>query len=451
MDMPRAMTLVFCEWEIDVARRHHLDPHNWESVFRRLEELVLANSGEDEFQEIYKILLAKLFAELNPKAPAFEVLSTAGETAQRVNELLALAAARWPGILDELESRLTANHIEVCVEAMAGFSITDSTLEVLDALFEYLISRSAKGAKGQYFTPRHVVECCVRIMEPHASETIVDPACGSGGFLMHALQVVQRRNPGLDPRTYSSAHLWGFDFDPRAVQVAKALMLVAGDGASNIYRLNSLLSQRAAESSLLPDHYPDASLTIEDVVRSRTRKFVGFDVVLTNPPFAGEVREEHLLDAYSLRRPRGRNERDVLFLERCLDLLRPGGRLAIVLPHNKFGAKGFAYVREWLLPRAQVVAVVGLHRSTFQPHTAQKASVLFARKRERRKQAPHAEKVFFAVSEKAGKDGRGMEMVRAGSGTEAPAWDRLDHDLDEVVEAFHEHVEAHGIEWSRHG
>src|SRR5438105_15574022 len=112
-------------------------------------------------------------------------------------------------------------------------------------------------------------------------------------------------------------------------------MVLAGDGSANIIRLNSLL--RPDMVGLFPT--ADASiLTIEDVCRSRLRNHKGFDLILTNPPFAGEVRERHVLDGYDLSRGRDCIERDVIFLERCVELLRPGGRLAIVLPHNKVAA-----------------------------------------------------------------------------------------------------------------
>lgn len=427
-----------------MPKRHQMRSGDWESIFGRLQELVLANSGEDEFQEIFKLVLAKLYAELHSSKPlAFEVLRTPKETAERINSILAQVAERWKGILPDVpRSALTDEHLAICVEALQGHSLLETSLEVLDGAFEYLVSQVAKGNKGQYFTPRHVVEFCVRAIDPSPSDLVADPACGSGGFLLHAFNRVRPALSEDAARQFARTHVWGFDFDARAVQVAKALMLIAGDGHSNLFRLNSLLTPSAA-TTLFPLPVGAQALTIEDVMRSHVRHFKGFDVVLTNPPFAGEVREGHILSSYELARRDRRVERDVFFLERCVQLLKPGGRLAIVLPHNKLGADSWAYVREWLLRHLRVVAVLSLGRNTFLPHTSQKASVLFGIKRERPARPSADEQILFLVSEREGKDSRGQAIVRAGADRDMGAWDKLDHDLHSLVRVYRSYLEGH--------
>jgi type I restriction enzyme M protein len=426
-----------------------MEPGNWESIFGRLEELVLANSGEDEFEEIFKLLVAKLYAEISPDGDLdFRVGATPAETAASVNGLIALAAARWKGILPmPARSGLTDQHLAVCVEAIEAHSVLDTSLEVLDGVFEYLVSRSAKGAKGQYFTPRHVIDCCVEIMAPGPRELLIDPACGSGGFLVHALLRMAAQNPSLDRRAYSESQLWGFDFDQRAVQVAKALMLVAGDGHSNLFRLNSLLVPGADDDLFTANGSNEPKLTIEDVVRTRLRNFRGYDVVLTNPPFAGEIKEAGLLSSYDLHRKGRRIERDVLFLERCVRLLRPGGRLGIVLPHNKLGSSAWTYAREWLLREMRVVAVLGLARNTFLPHTHQKADVVFGIKRERPARPSGDEPILFLISEEAGKDSKGRIVERPGTDPTDRLWTRASHDFAELVGVFHDFVAEAEIPW----
>jgi type I restriction enzyme M protein len=432
-----------------MAQRHTLQPGDLQSVFGRLEELVLANSGEDEFEEIFKLLVAKLFAEKSADdSIRFGVCGSPAATATAIDKLIAAAANRWKGIVpDEPRSRLSPEHLTVCVEAIESECLLDASLEVLDGAFEHLVARSAKGSKGQYFTPRHVIDCCVRIASPGPEELVIDPACGSAGFLVHTLLHVNEAVADLDTAAYASRNLWGFDFDQRAVQVAKALMLVAGDGHSNLYRANSLASPAARRGS--PDGHAldDPQLGIEDVVRTRIGRFGGFDVVLTNPPFAGEIREEGLLEGYELHRPGRRIERDVMFLERCVRLLRPGGRLGIVLPHNKYGGSAWAYAREWLLRQMRVVAVLSLGRSTFLPHTHQKADVLFGIKRERPQSPCPDEEILFLLSERPGKDSKGRIVERSGSDAADPAWTRADHDLDEVVGAFRDFISARDIAW----
>ena len=398
-----------------MAKRHHMVAGAWESVFGRLQELVLANSGEDDLREILKLVVAKLLAERDGD-DAFAPAASPAETAARVNGLIAGAAARWPGaVAGEPRSLLADEHLHVCVEALDGHALLDAGVEALDNAFEFLVSRTAKGVKGQFFTPRHVADACVRIVKPRPGERVADPACGSAGFLLHAFRHVGAAGAG---------DLWGFDFDQRAVDVGRALMLLGGDGRSNVVRANSLTRPG-----------------IEDVVGGAAP----FDVIVTNPPFAGEVREAELLAGYELAGAGARTERDVLFLERCVELLRPSGRLAIVLPHSKFAGAPYAGAREWLLRRMRVVAVLGLGRHTFQPHTGQKTSVLFAEKRAHVLDAPPEEDILFLVSERDGKDARGRIVARPGAAPGAPLWERADHDLEDCVEAFDRFAAEQGL------
>ena len=435
------------EYHCAMPKRHRMVAGDWESIVGRLQELVLANSGEDEFQEIFKILVAKLFAEKYPRRLSFRPKESPEATARSINELLARASSRWPGIVEgDPQSHLTDEHLTICVEEIMNQSISDTNLEVLDGFFEYLVSHVAKGAKGQYFTPRQIVDCCVKIVNPLPTESVLDPACGSGGFLVHAL------NHNIDrlavpPRTYCASQLWGCDFDRRAIQIAKALMLVAGDCSSSLHQVNSLVV-RGSYGLFEGTEYSVPRLTIEDLVRSKARNFDGFDVVLTNPPFAGEIREAALMDSYRVAKRNRRMERDVLFLERCVQLLRPGGRLCIVLPHNKFAGPGWSYLREWLIRHVRVVAVLGLDRNTFLPHTHQKTSVLFGVRRKRAVRELENEPILFAVSERSGKDSKGRLVARNGSSGGETAWERSAHDLDTVVEAFDRFARTHEIEWS---
>src|SRR6266540_4347437 len=135
-----------------MAKRHANRVGNLESLFLRLEELVLANSGEDEFEEVFKLLIAKIWDERTSEAPRFRVMDTETETKAAVTELLHEANKAWPGVLDVLEPALTPEHLAVCVAALAKHKISDQGLEVLDGFFEFLVAKGAKGAKGQFFT-----------------------------------------------------------------------------------------------------------------------------------------------------------------------------------------------------------------------------------------------------------------------------------------------------------
>ena len=217
-------------------------------------------------------------------------------------------------------------------------------------------------------------------------------------------------------------------------------MILGGDGTANLFRLNSLL--QPAMANMFNDD--ESTLTIEDVCRAKTRKHKGFDIILTNPPFAGEVCEKQILEAYRLASAHNRVERDVLFVERCLQLLRPQGRMAIVLPHNKFGAQGFGYLREWLIQRSRILAVVGLGRNTFLPHTHQKASVLFLQKTDDRTGLDRDYKIYFAISEQDGKNSKGQFVFK--NGTAGTIWERVDHDLAAVAKGFEDFCRNEQVE-----
>ncbi len=423
-----------------MAKRHQLDPRSWESVFRRLEELVLAGSGENAFNEVFKLLIAQLATETRSEESLLGASAT--ETVNNVQRALNYAEKLWPTILaGDSDVRLRPEQLHECVTVINGVSIADSSLEVMDGVFEYLMSRSHKGEKGQFFTPRHVIEAIVRIVDPGESENVLDPACGSSGFLLHSITHAQKTQADSMPS------VWGFDVDANAIQISKAMMLIAGAPADSVTRLNSLVTPSIGDA-LFSLGSVEHSTTIEDVVRVRGRSFTGFDAILTNPPFAGEIREPSIIDNYDLASKSRRNERDVLFLERCVNLLRPGGRLAIVLPTGRAGNKVSSRMREWLARHMQIVGVLSLGRTTFQPHTSQKAEVIFGVKRDKPVliRDVRAEPVLFMVSENPGKDTKGNVVERltpAGNSL----WDRADHDLEDAVTLFQQHIAEHQIAW----
>lgn len=443
-----------------MSRRHILIADSIGSLFIRLEELVLANSGEDEFEEIFKLIVAKLWDETCKKPPRFVPVKDAEAASLQIESLFLEAKRAWPGVFSPNEHiKLTPEHLTACVETLSKFNLLDTGLEALHASFEFLSSATSKGTKGQFFTPRHVVEFCVRMINPSITETVLDPACGSGAFLLHSFQHFVKSGQ-LKTRDQVQAYLhnnvWGFDFDVRASKIAKALTIIAGGEGSNIIRLNSLLKPQCLmslfstrkPSAEAADDILDPNLTIEDVLRNRIRRAKAFDIILTNPPFAGEIHDRNLLDSYTLAKRNGRVERDILFLERCLELLKPGGRIAIVLPHNKLASSAYEYVREWLLNRARVVAVIGLGRNTFLPHTHQKTAIVFAQRRKEKKKLLHPERIFFGISEVEGKNSKGEFILKNGLRFQGgDIWEILDHDLDALHSAFLRFCKEEHLAW----
>lgn len=313
---------------------------------------------------------------------------------------------------------------------MKEFSFVEDGYEGIDGIFEYIISREKKGAKGQFFTPRYLVDFCVNILNPKSNESILDPAAGSGAFLYHAY--LHGKINGSD--------LWGFDFDNTAVRVARLLMYVGAVSGTHIYKVNSLLKNNVRTSGR-EKRLGEISTTIEDILRIEKKKEL-FDVILTNPPFAGEILESDILESYQISRGKARIERDVLFVERCISLLKPDSRMAMILPDNVFGSRENERLRRWIYDTCRVVGVVGIPRTVFMPHTAVKTSILLLQKR--RLQRSASEEVFFGISELPGKDSRGNLLFRDES---SKTWKNVYHDLDQIAAEFKKFLNREGIGW----
>lgn len=388
---------------------------NFKRIIQDLEELVLADSGKDEFNEIFKLIFAKIWDEKEAqenrrdKTVDFSKALDPDITYDRINGLFKNACQEWPGIFKENEDiELAKRHLQVCVGPIEGVRLMGSNLRIMDDAFEYLLPTEAKKKKGQFFTPRHVVEMCVRMLNPTQKEYVMDPSCGSGGFLLHAMDWCYPANSSdtreLRKHKYAAKYLWGIDFESRAAKTSRALMLIAGDGHTNIFgpdvsSLDPKTWYENASGQELMQGLRKARLTAKIIPENETLKDddqawvyfdeLKFDVILANPPFAGEMKDRKMLVHYELAKPAlkragdskaPKEERDVLFIERILKMLRPGGRAAIVLPQGKFNNSSLAFIREWILKKARLLAVVGLHANTFKPHTGTKTSVLFVQK-----------------------------------------------------------------------
>ena len=388
---------------------------NFKKIIQDIEELVLADSGKDEFNEIFKLIFAKIWDEKEArenrkdKVVEFRKAIDPEITFDRINNLFHKACEEWPGIFKQGEDiELAKRHLQVCVGPIEGVRLMGSNLRIMDDAFEYLLPTEAKKKKGQFFTPRHVVEMCVRMLNPTSKEYVMDPACGSGGFLLHAMDwcypAVGDEHRELRKHRYAAKYLWGIDFEQRAAKTSRALMLIAGDGHTNIFGpdVSSLdpktwyetgtgqaLMNSLRQAKLTAKKIPENEALTDDDKAWEYFAELKFGVVFANPPFAGEMKDRKMLAHYELAKPalkragddkQPKEERDVLFIECILKMLKPGGRAAIVLPQGKFNNSSLSFIRKWILKKARLLAVVGLHPNTFKPHTGTKTSVLFVQK-----------------------------------------------------------------------
>lgn len=436
---------------------------NLKEVVESMEELVLANAGVDVFTEIFKLVYAKLYDEQEAKLHRednevfFRKYRDPAKTYEVINELFKKAIKQWPGTFYEQENiNLSAEHLSIVVGELERTRLFGSDLSIIDEAFEHLIPEVAKGKKGQYFTPRHVIGMAIKMLDPKAEEYVIDPAAGSGGFLIGAMYWAKEkhlRDSEEAMREYAKEYIWGIDFAEEISKVSRALMLIAGDGRSHLFKLNSLDprewqgedGQLLDARSKLQTRLLDMGSIVDNTENKKTFHYMNFDVLLTNPPFAGEIKDQGILRQYFFGKKKGKLvnkiERHILFIERTLDMLRPGGRMAIVLPQGVLNNTNMENIREYLFEKAKILAVVGLHGNTFKPHTGTKTSVLFLQKWGSEAGEPQKDyPIFMAVSKKGGKDNSGDYVYKKGPNGEyvhdAKGRKVLDHDLDEIADGF---------------
>ena len=422
-------------------------------VILELEDEVLANAGVDVFEEVFKLIFTKLYDEYESRKDKEYIERRQGENIdmvdipndtfremkfrntgqsepelkEKIQELFEKAKGLWQGVFsNDTKFELTDSHLAICVSSLQDVKLFNSNLIILDEAFEYLVNKSAKGEKGQYFTPRHVIDMCVLMLNPKRGEYMIDTAAGSCGFPVHTIFKLTGNlftNTEI-PDEYKEdiLRVFGIDFDEKTVRVARTLNLIAGDGKSNVLDLNTLDYERwneRTDNRNWLSTYNEGFERLESlrVDRNHNRRFK-FDLLMANPPFAGTIKESHILQLYNLA-TNTKGEilsqvgREILFIERNLDFLKPGGRMAIVLPQGKLGGPTYERIREYIVKYARILAVVSLHEHTFKPHTDTKTGVLFLQKWNNNiSDADYCPEVddypiFFATSEKSGKDSSG--------------------------------------------
>ena len=430
------------------------------AVFKDMEQEILAHQTVDTFNEIFKVVFAKLYDErvnlyADDAVAQFRLGLSEDRSiaAQRLLELFKKAKLKWRDVyLPNEEIELNNGNLSYCLRTLQQYYLIRSG-DVLGTAFELLVNQEMKGEMGQYFTPRQVVSMMTRMMNPRIDERVCDPACGSGGFLIYAMRQVfdfiESRWQDPDDRAeqrkdYAQEHLIGMDNDQRLVQVAKAYMIMENDGRGGIKGVDSL------DYTVWPKELREAILgrTFSEKVNlaalsNKRSDSDGVDVVLTNPPFAGAIKAMSTLSQYDLALKPGGGVKDslvraILFLERCLDLLKPGGRLAIVLPQGLLNNFNDQPVRDFIDERARILAVVGLHPYTFKPFTIAKTSVLFLQKWHDDESRESDYPIFTAVSMRPGKTKLGRPQYLDDGVT-------LDCDMDEIADAFLHFATTEGL------
>ncbi|MHB8868394.1 MAG: N-6 DNA methylase [Thermoleophilia bacterium] len=426
-------------------------------AFRRCHNYVAGHEGKQKpeaFWELLKLIFAKIEDERSPVinfyvTPTERTSSTAAASAKsRLQELFTAKVVRkYPTIFlaNDAVIDLKASVVAYVVGQLQGFSLLASPVDVKGVAYEEIVGSNLRGDRGEFFTPRNACRMAVVMLNPQPGDTLLDPACGTGGFLItamnHALEYVDdgERSQWVDPGNgtdaerqelfrrrmeYLADHVLGIDLNPGLVRAAKMNMVMNNDGAGGLFQGNSLENPNKWDPEL------------------RARVQLGsVDSIVTNPPFGANILidDEEILGQYELaavwdqaadgtcaiRMDRHGNPvlqksqpPEILFIERCIQLLRPGtGRMAMVIPNGILNNPGLAYVRRWILENAQVVAVVDMHRDLFQPKNDTQTSMVLMRRLSaaEKKKATTAGldyPVFMAIAEKIGHDKRGGTIYR---------------------------------------
>ncbi|HEC88376.1 MAG TPA: hypothetical protein ENI52_03575 [Thermoplasmata archaeon] len=431
---------------------------NLKPIFRRILYTLYANTNisrrEKLGSEMIRLLFCKIWDERYnlDKIPKFRLgfKDKPENVKKRVLELFEDVKEELveDGVFDKNETIIIdAKSVMHVVGELEKFSLSKTNRDVIGDAFEVFAESKFVGEKGEFFTPREVVKMCVKIIDPKPHERILDPACGSGGFLIYALEHVwdimdnspkYKDHPKLDTlkKEIAEKYYFGIDKEIDLVKIAKAYMSIVGDGKGNIVQADSLKSPK------------DWSPKTKTLFSNADETLKQFDIILTNPPFGAKIKiiDEDVLENYDLGhrwKKKGeaseekwkitgtvkKTEPQILFIERCLDFLKPGGRMAIVLPDGIFGNPTDGWVRQWIKDKAEILAIIDCPPETFMPHTHTKTSVLFLRKWDGVKKKNYP--IFCGIVKKCGHDARGNDIFKIIEEEEI-----LDEEFSEITQNF---------------
>lgn len=393
---------------------------NNDTLLKRFSEVhnyIYANDGLSKQQvldEILKILYIKIDDEINSREKFFidqeeyESINNGDKGnafLKRITDLFNLTKKDYDyhfGVNDKIN--LTIDSLSYAINKFQSIDFFSTTKDAKGVAFQRFLSSQEKSSLGQFFTPQPVIEYCVQVINPKRDEKVLDPACGSGEFLYSCLTHNFSTNDNKSLKVkYAHESLWGIDINKRIIQIAEMKFLLEGLNV-NLYCHNALDDLDTLNLKL--------KMNIENC----------FDIILTNPPFgtAGKISNRETLKRYNLgyRWSESNGEfyktnslvnhqvPEILFIERCLTLLKPRGRMAIVLPNGHFENSSLKYLRDYIKNRATILGVVSLPNETFIPYgTGIKASILFLQKLSSLDKHLKDSKVFFSKISKVGYQG----------------------------------------------
>lgn len=437
-------------------------------VFKTCHNHIYVTDGlqkQPAFFELLKVIFCKIEDERNVPNP-LEFYTTSEERSNvdgqltvknRIAKIFDRVKKKYKTIFDENDQiKLEPRSLAYVVSELQRYSLLNTHIDIKGKAYEELVGSNLRGDRGEFFTPRNITKMTVEMLAPKENERVGDPACGTGGFLVTALNYVinllkekmaqefgkseanwnddQKQLVRDRIKELAESNFYGFDLNPDLVKATKMNMVMNNDGSGNILPTNSLLP---------PHEWTDEFKSRFAEVLGISKNFLTnhkaldyFDVVVTNPPFGSKIpiKDASILEQYELGhiwekvkeggwkmtdKLQSSVPPEQLFIERCFQFLKPGGRMGIVLPDSILGSPGLGYIRQWLIRNTYIIASLDLDPDTFQPRNGTQTSVLILQKKtqaqisaEEKSGKMHDYKIFMAKIDKVGHDQRGTTTFK---------------------------------------
>ncbi len=421
------------------------------TVFEDCHNYIYANEGllkEKIFHEIVKLIVMKLYDEQTNSHNKLQFGITASEykclISDKPNDFIKRIGYLFEKIKDKYQNLFNNESLNLKPLTLANIvgrlqyiNLTNTSGDIKGKAFQSFIYRNQRGDRGEFFTPYPIVKLAVEMIAPQINERLIDPACGSGGFLIEAISYIQKNNVNANKSDYIKEFINGIEFNPDIALSAIIRLVFEGGSGSEIICSNAL-----SESEYLNGYY---------------------DIVLTNPPFGskGKVEDPKILNSYILAHKWSKTPKnewkstnvvmsgqspDILFIEKCLKLLKPGGRMAIVLPDGLLQNVTNSYVRHWIRSQAKVLAVISIPQEAFAPYgTGIKTSLLILQKFP----SVNQDKCFMAIIQKIGYNVKGQAVYKrdeSGKPLKTTSGDYIvDDDIEKISNSYREFTRCNNI------
>lgn len=426
----------------NLPHRHELRPtHNLSAIFDECHNYIYANEGllkDKIFHEMVKLLVMKLYDEQDTTNRGLQFGITSNEHRDilanipssfevRIGKLFNTVKSKYRSLFADDSLKLKPLTLAYILGQLQYVSLTQTPGDVKGEAFQSFVYKHQRGDRGEFFTPYPIVRLAVEMIAPKPNESVIDPACGSGGFLIQTISYICRNSPNIDKAAYIQRHVRGIEFNPD-VALSAMIRLAFEDGAgTEIIGANTLLENEQFDNA--------------------------FDIVLTNPPFGsrGKVEDQRILKSYLLARRWNKTQSgdwkmtgnvlagqspEILFIEKSIKLLRPSGRMAIVLPDGLLQNVSNSHIRFWIRSQAKVLGVVSIPQEAFVPYgTGIKTSLLLLQKL-----PADTKKVFMARIQKIGYEAKGQPIYKHNNDGRllktSAGLPIVDDDIDEIISAY---------------